>query len=340
LVNEATRIYALNFDYDGTTSSITTLGDLDVLDKGLGKSLDTTVGTSGDFANLAALQAATIASGKFVTCKAEGLFRLAGAPAGEVTANFTQSSLTGAAIVKNLIERIGFTTSDYVNSTFTDVDSDNSSSQELYVEDSSTVQKLAVEIMSGIGGYLISDTDNKLRVGIFKSPDSGTSVKTFKQDSVIDLSTFKSKDSGQGVPPKQIKLNYKKNYKVIADNNFAGSVIGTSDQLLYNTKYRELASVENEAVSRKHPNAPIFEIDTHFVNETDTQTELTRQENLRQIDRQFFEFSTYDLTPLNLGDIVTLQIDGRFDLSSGKKTVILGKEINLRKSKIKYIVLG
>lgn len=337
LLNEAKNIWGVMFDYAGATDSITSFDD--VKDEGLTKTKDTGVGTSGDVANLAALQAATITSGQYATCLAEGLYRFSGAPNGIVTCDFTHSTMTGAAIVKALIERIGLTSSDYVNSTFTSVDSDNGNAQEIYVEDDSTVLRLSLQIMSGMGGYIISDTDNKIRVGLLKNPADGTSVKTFDEYSAINLTRLESKDPGKGIPPRQIKLNYRKNYTEFSDSEFAGAVTDTT-RLLLGNQWRQVVGDENGKIARKHPNAPIFEIDTHFVSEANALTELSRQETLRQTDRDFYQFATYDLTPLNLGDVITLQIDGRFDLSDGFKSVIVGKNIELKKSRIVYTVWG
>lgn len=333
LVNETLLIYGLNFDYTGATDSISSITS--VLDSGLALTLDTSVGTSGDVANLAALQAATITAGQYATCLAEGLFRLASSPDGVVTVNFTQDTLTGAGVVKALIERIGYTSSAYINSTFTAVDSDNSNNQELYDDSGRQVLDLSTEIMNGMGGYIIADTDNKFRVGLLKDPASGTSQKTFTE--VINLQRIQSKDDGKGIPPKQIKLQYKKNYTPLEDGAFAGAVTDTQRLLLKN-QYLETAGNTNQSIERKHPTAPIFNIFSHLVTEANAITERERQETLRQTERDFYSFTVSDLTPLNLGDVITLQIAGRFNLSSGKKAVIVGKEINLLNSTITYLV--
>lgn len=336
LVNESSRIYALNFDYLGGTEPVATITT--VYDEGLAKTLDTAIGTSGDFANLAALQGATIGAGKYATCVAEGLFRFSGAANGVVTAAVTQTASQSAAdIVKSLIERIGFTSSDYVGASFTALETANSSAHELYHGSDETVLTLCNEILEGIGGYLISNTDNKFEVGRLENPDSGISAHTFDQYNTFDLQIIGSEDPGKGIPPKQIKINYKKNYRPMQDSEFAGAVT-PSDRLLLGPEYKESVGSVSENIEAKHFNPPIFVFNSHFTTEANADTERSRQETLRQAERRFYSFNSDDPVSLNLGQIVTLEID-RIGLSSGKKVVIMGKELN-KTNLVTYLVWG
>lgn len=337
LLNESKLIYGFNFDYSGDPDSISTLGDQDALDQGLGKTLDTGVGTSGNTADLSSLQSASISAGEFATCTSLGLMRFQGSPNGVVTANLTQSTMSGSDIVKALIERIGFTSSDYVGSTFDAVDADNSDAQELYVSDESTVLNLASEIMNGMGGYLIANTDNKFEVGLLKDPDSLTSVYTFEEDFIQDFEVIRTKDKGEGIPPKQIKITYRINHNPMSDSEFAGGVDDT-DRLLYGLAYSESAGSINEKILRKHAIAPIFTFKSHFTNETDANTERSRQETLRQVEKGFYSFSTSDLTTVQIGECITLKFEGRMGLTSGQKFVIMGREIE--DNSITYLIWG
>lgn len=336
-VNESSRIYALNFDYAGATEGVASIAA--VYDEGLAKTLDTGVGTGGNVANLAALQAASITAGQYATCVAEGLFRFSGAANGVVTASVTQAATrNGAEIVKDLIERIGFTSSDYVAASFTTLGTDNNSDMEIYCDKDTTVLSLISEILNGYGAYLIVNTDNKFQVGRLTNPTAGSSVHTFDQWSIQNLKIVSSRDPGEGLPPKQIKINYKKNYRPLADSEFAGGVTETN-RLLLGSEWKESVGLENENVVAKHFNPPIFVFDSHFTDEGDADDEVDRQNTLRQLERKYYSFDTSDLTPLNIGDIVTLE-NPRISLSSGKKVAIMGKDILLKKSRISYLVWG
>jgi len=338
LVNEASRIYALNFDYSGNTEAVTSIES--VLDNGLEKTKDTTVGTSGDVADLATLQSATIAPGKYITCLAEGLIRLEGNPEGVVTVNFTESTMTGGDLIKSMVERIGLTSGDYNSDSFDQLDIDSPGYQQLYDDLGETVYDLSQSVIDGMGGYLIANIQNEIEAGIFKTATGMTSERTYDASNSHDIKTLKSRDHETGLPPKQIKINHSKNYSPIDESQFAVSVTQTS-RIRQSNEWLEVAGNVDENLKRKHPKAPVYAINSHFTSDSDASTELTRQETLKQNDDQtFYEFTTTDLYGITLGKAVTLQIDGDPDLDSGLLGVVMGKEYNLSDSTITYIIRG
>ena len=331
LVNSSTLIYGLNFDYDGNTAAISSVAG--VYDEGLALNFN------ADYADLVALQAATVGPGNYATCLAEGLIRLHATPNGVVTVDYTEATRTGADIVKNLIERLGFTSGDYLNQSFIDVDAANSDPQEVYIDNKATVLEIANEIMAGMGGYIISNVDNQIEVGLLLDPATQTSLATFDKWTTIDLKTLESRDPGKGIPPKQVNLSYRENYYPMSDSEFAGATTDAR-RLFLRERYRVSEGLVNENVDRKHANAPIFDIVSKFVDVNDAASERARQELLRQEERNFYTFRTSETTPLDLGDVITIQNDERFDLTDGLKVVIMGKEINFARSTVTYTVWG
>lgn len=337
LLNEVSYIYGFNFDANGNGVACTTIHS--VWDQGVLKTIDTTVGTSGDVANLAALQGATIASGKYITCKALSLIRFAGIAAGLVTCSVTISSRSAGGIVENLLQRKGFnSTDDYVASTFTALDALNNTAQEFWTDSDTTYLEAATQVLNGIGGFLIVNNQNKFEVGRLNDPTSGSSVFDFEKYQILSIDKMGTKDEGSGVPPKQIKVEFNKNYAVMNDSDFAGSVTLTH-RLNYSDDAKESVGATSSTILAKHSNAPIFTISAHHTTEANAAAEVTRQETLRQTQRNFYSFTTSEMTPLRLGDIVTITAP-RMNLSTGKKVIIMGREIDLKRSRITYLVWG
>lgn len=91
-VNTADTMFQLT---DGDVGS---MQSIDVLrDNGVRQTKDTAIGTGGDFATYAALKAATIGTGKWATCLAEGWARMQAAPTGVVT--FDGTGILGGTYV-------------------------------------------------------------------------------------------------------------------------------------------------------------------------------------------------------------------------------------------------
>lgn len=104
-INKSALVYQL---HDGAIQSVDA-----VRDGGLALTLDTSVGTSGDVTDYATLAAATIGTGKYVTCLALGLLRVKTAPTGALTVDFKGGKLGGAYVshgsdvVKGLLQADG-----------------------------------------------------------------------------------------------------------------------------------------------------------------------------------------------------------------------------------------
>lgn len=337
LLNSSSLIYGVNFDFDGDTDSISSINE--IRDNGVILTIDNLVGSSGDVSDLATLQSSTITPGRYITCLSEGLFRLGSNPSGIITCDVTESNSTPGDIVKSLLERVGLTSSDYIDSDFVSLNSILPYNIEIYVDSDDSVIDVCNELLSDLGAFIFTNSENKISVGYLKNPDNFQSVKTFDDYSVIDFSTIRSRDEGDGVPPKQIKLFYKKNYKQFSDSDFAGSVTPENRELYIN-EFKINESNINSNIDLKHHNAPIFNLYSHITNLTDSNTELSRQVTLRQKERNFYSFKTYDDEVLNIGDIIEIKNSKRFDLSSGKNVIILGKEIEFSKSLVTYIVWG
>lgn len=96
-INSSRLLYAVSYDKDGDRTSVDSLS---VYVGGVEWTSD------GDYADLAALDAASITTGRYSTCLAEGLFKLGSSPPGEVTCDIVESGTSADNQLPRLIERL------------------------------------------------------------------------------------------------------------------------------------------------------------------------------------------------------------------------------------------
>jgi hypothetical protein len=96
-VNASSLIYAVNFDASGNTAAVSSFDA--IYDQGV------SITIAADYANLAALQGATIPTGQAATCIAEGLFRMERI-FGLVTCDVTESATAADNKLPRVLERI------------------------------------------------------------------------------------------------------------------------------------------------------------------------------------------------------------------------------------------
>lgn len=338
LLNSSTLIFGCNFDKDGNTKAIQLVNA--VYDNGVELLF------YANYADLASLVAASIPSGYYGSCYNEGLIKPSSSPAGTLTADITEGSTaaqrTAAQITRRILEERGsYTSSNYESAAFTSMDTLDSSVCGIYVTDSTSILDACVAVLDGVGGVLYVTEDDKFTVDLLRDEDDDASVETFinKHLSLIDRIT--SKDPGNGIPAKQTKVWYRKNYTKQTASEIAGSVSDVR-RLFVENEERSVVSSENLAVVTKHPNAPIIEFHTLLTNESNAITANTRRNTIYSQERDWFRIRvplTETSVIRQLNDVVTIQVD-RFRLNLGKKFRIMGRILYFAKPYVEYVVWG
>lgn len=177
LVDSAQLIYQLN---NGRIKSVSA-----VYDKGVALTADSTsgspdAGTAKDAATYAALEALSVAAGKYVTCLAEGYIKLGSTPAGTVTCDFAGDALGGAFIstTGTILRRLITTSTTLVDPTdlytqsFTDMEllQTDDIGYWMGTDNDETVAEIIAKLMRGVGGWGGFRRDGKFELRVFRTP--------------------------------------------------------------------------------------------------------------------------------------------------------------------------
>lgn len=361
LVNSSSLIHLCNFDSTGNPIAVTTISNVRLNGNAAAVTLDTSIGGAGpldpgDFATIADLAAATIASGKYATCLAKGAIRFNNLAPNEivtmdVTEGSTSADRTVAQICKRLIkDRAGKVDGDFVSASITALDTAQSSVFGIYVTDNTKVVDCCFELLEGAGAYLVNDEEGKIEFGRLEDPSGGISVRDFEEDDIIveeigTLEQIPSQDPGYGIPPWKCITNARKHYRVFSETEFAGAVSVADRELLL----KEFRKVSNETTSilSDHPLSPILEFTSLMDSLTDAATENARQLALRapftfngkETLRRFWKLTVQEPVVYNLGNVITINTD-RFNLNNNRKFVIIGYQLFFEKLRTNYFIWG
>jgi hypothetical protein len=346
-VNTSSLIYACNFDSDGNTKAVDSIDA--VYYNGAEISIDTSVGTSGDVADLAALQSATIATVKYATCKDEGLIRLGTNLIGTITADITEGDTaadrTAAQIVKRILDdRTEGGSSTCATATFSALDTANSSVCGIYINSERSVIDCCTEVLQSIGAWMSSCRISGLyRVGRLEAP-TGTASRSVIEAEISSsasggIQRIASADGNNGIPFYRVNLSYKKNYTIMT-SGIAGSVqVNDEERLVFlENEYRKVTS-EDKSVQIKHLRAEEMDIPTLLVTQANAETEADRQLALRSARRDVIIIRLSDNDIVDIGQIVEIDIP-RFDMDGGKKFVVIGQIFDPNNGYIEYTLWG
>jgi hypothetical protein len=287
----------------------------------------------GDFGTLAALLAATVAPGEYVTCLALGLFRLGGSPALTVTADVTEDAadLSAAGVVSRILDTIGISSSDRDAATFTALGTFNSAPIGLYVDAETTALDLIGQVLGSIGGAIVSSADGLFQVFGLPATVAGSLPPELTLRDLAEGGTFSfgvGPDQA-GVPAWNVTLNYGKVWATMTEGQLAG-VVGVARRTYLASQWRQ-ATAQNAAVKIKNPLASQLTLDTLLASQSDAETEANRQLGLYSVRRDLISFPTaIDRAPYELGDRVTLTIP-RFGYDSGRAMSVVGRHVDADK---------
>ncbi len=331
-------IYAVNYNRSGNRDAVASFDDVYI------SGLSVAGGNKGDFATVAALQAASFPNG-WATCIAEGIFRLFLNPQGQVTCDVTGTTTTTGAIVKALLDERGATDTTtpgsgvrYDGGTLTGVGSIDDTSPYtvgLYSDDGRpTSLSFINQFLEGIGAFLVRKRNGILEAGIFDIP-SGTPVKDLYWDyELIDnndggIQKITSGDVGNGIPAYRVIVDYARFFERQTGGSVAGSVTDERRKRL-EKEYLSTNATDttggNTATQTYFLTSPELSFITTIVDKTDADTEATRLLGIYGLRRpsnklpELWRLSvvTDQASDLESNDVIRLFVPNRFDLDGGK----------------------
>lgn len=301
-----------------------------VYDKGLALT------PGADFATSTLLQAASPSAGTFITCLAEGMFRLGSSPAGIITADVTQgaavSDRTVAQIVKLIAIGAGLSSSEINAADITAMDVANSSVVGIYISDESSSQDLIDQLLNSVGGYCGFDSTGFLRVGVLTTPSGTPVVSLYEYDIHEGIERRQPKDNG--IPIYRVSLNHTKIYTV-QPNDIAGAV--TTPTRAYLAKEYRTAKSEDLTIKLQWLLSTDYSQDTLLTVESDAVAEAARQLALYKVRRDIFEVPVqseiFTENNLKFMDVINLEIP-RFGMDNGKLFMLVGYRYELASNKV------
>ncbi len=254
-----------------------------------------TTNAAGTYANSTDLLDDTLAParGTYKVYLAGGYFRIGSPPAGAITCDATQGTLSAdrtaaqqwSAVLARTGSSAGSTAGDWSASDVATLDGLNSAVQGYWTMDpSATFLAVLDKLANSVGAAWWPDANGLFRIARFDAP-SGSSTFTllssdFYKDNGPSLPTMN--DPGLGLPVYRVVLRHSRNYTV-QTTDLAGGV--TTDRR--GVLAQEWAKVTAEDVSVLTSNllAPATDEETLYTNAADAQTEADRRLALRKVQR-------------------------------------------------------
>jgi hypothetical protein len=330
-VNTSLLIYQPS---DGTLQSVDA-----VYDNGLA------ITAGADYATNALLQAATgLTASTYVTCKAEGMIRLASSPAGVVTCDVSQGTTsakrTAAQLLKVLALEAG--ASSVSASDVTAMDAANSAELGVWVTDNMSFVDVMDIIANSVGAAYYFDNLGELRMAILTIASSPEALAV-PEHYVLDLERITARDNN--VPPFSITLNHTKNNNVMT-TGVAGAVTIARRAFLaepFRSSIAVDASVKNKYLLAKELVRDTAIVDTANIAGGPAAVEATRVLNLYKTGPNIYEITVpLDIiqgTFLPLLSVILLT-NSRFGMASGRYFRLIGLDMELSTNKAMLTVWG
>lgn len=279
----------------------------------------------GDYANLAALDAAVIPAGDYATCLAQGCFKLGSSPVGQVTFDAIGDNVGGsttdtATLVKRISSDVGLLT-DFDTASFTALTSLNNSVNGIYEPEQVSISEALTKLMNSIGAFYTFDRSGNMTVGRIDAP-SGVPAAVFTK---VEILSFVRKPTV--IPNWRIKLGYRPNLRNLSQSELASSLLPGGASASLNSsltdEFRYVVS-EDSAVKTAHLLAIDQEIQTTLDDQTAAQTESDRLLTMFKVARDVYTVKV-KTQPLSrkLGEVIEIT-HSRYGLSGGKLFTIVG----------------
>lgn len=296
-----------------------------------------------NYATSALLLAASITSGQFATCLAEGMFRVNFVLDGEVTAD-VDGDKTGGVFVEtkaDIIRRIisvagGIGDAGLYLPAFDAFADAQPAPVGLWVDHNSTdLVYDAIAKLIGVGAWAGFRRDGLFEVGQFDAP-SGAPYARFDKTDIIDLRRERL-PTDLSPAPWRWRVPYAQNWTVIAQP--ADSVSAAQRSFLAE-EFRYAVS-ESEAIKVDHPMALERTVDgVSYRDQADAQTEANRLLDLYRRSASLYRI-TVGLIGMKLGIGKTIFVTyPRFDLAAGRLLRIVEINEDARARTVELLVYG
>lgn len=318
-VNTSKLTYQVN---DGTVQSIPLVYD---------GALALTPGA--DYATSALMLAAAPGVGTFITCLAEGYFRLGGAgPASLVTADVIQGATaadrTAAQILRQLAMRAGVDSLFISASDVVDMDFLNSAEVGIWIDDSGvSTQSAMSQIAESVGGWYGFDGVGDFRMGILSVP-TGTPVLSLRDYHFKNqLERRPARDNG--IPVWRVVVEHTRVWAVQTSGVLGAVTPAMRAYVERETRKAEQVYVE---VLLKHLLAGEMTAPGLLTNVTDGNTEALRLLELYKVRRDVIDVpisvDVLPAVPLLFMDVIELTTNS-FGLDDGKLFRLIGIRLEL-----------
>lgn len=293
------------------------------------RGLSLTPGTN--FATSALLQAASPAVSTYVTCLAEGYFRLGSTPAGQITADVSQgagaANRTVGQIIKQLALNAGLSAGEISSADVIELDAAAPQTVGIWLSDESSFAQAMDAVVASVGAYYGFDGAGVLRLGRVTAP-SGLPVFTLYISNTLE-GFERRPPRDNGVPIWRVVLGHTKIWTT-QPSDLAGAV-STATRAYLAEPVRK-AKAEDASIKTQWMLAGTVEEETLLTVAAEAATEATRRLNLYKVRRDIFDTPiSLDLLSANnlkLGDVISLQLN-RFGLDAGKSFRIIGIRLAL-----------
>ena len=300
-----------------------------------------------DYPNNAALQAATVPSGNYATCFAEGLFRLNTTIDGQITADVTEGATAGLRTAGQIIKRIALAAglgADEISATdLVTLDAQQSATVGIHLTGEVTAREAISLVAESIGAFAVFDSQGVLRMGRLSEP-TGAPPLILNDGQVLDIQRQAQRDGD--LPNYLVTLNHTRNWTV-QSSDIAGSVSADRRNFLKDEFRRTYA--EAPSVKLKHKLSPAITASSLLVDEDNAtdgpaQAEASRLLALYRVRRDLLEVKLHIDVIRNIGlpglmTIIQLN-SSRPGITPGSLFWVLGFRLELRQRRVALLLWG
>lgn len=312
--------------HDGSVQAIPA-----VYDRGAAKSFH------ADYADYAALAAASVPSGKFATCRALGIFRVNEILDGSVITADVQGdnqggfvSMTSAIVRRWLLRVSDLTAADLYTPSFDNLASTQPAPVGYTIgpDDDVSIADVIADLMHGIGGWGGFRRNGLFEVRRFGAPAT-TPVAYIDRPAIMSCKR-QPLPTGIMPPPFRQRIPYDRNWT--GQTDVAGVV--SAERRAYLAGQFRLAEASAQSIKTDYPSAQDPEPrQTYFRDKADAEAEALRLLNLYRVERALYRLELpRQALHFNLGDTINITYD-RWDLSVGRNMRIVEMNENVQRPK-------
>lgn len=314
LVDPTNLIYQV---HDRLTSAI-----FAVRDKGVALSADGNVTT-------VSILTTSVSAGTYVTSLSTGVFKLGASPSGLITADVRGDAVGGyvsttAAIARRIVTSrlTGQQLSDPEDldvASITALVSSQSATVGIAINPGRTTADVLDDLLIAIGGFWYFTRTGKFALGRLESPADLISTRTVITDEISSANPLRRTGA---VPSWRRRVAWKQLGIAQSPDALAGGV--SDDDRAFYSQISRFSEASDSSIRTTHKLAQDKVTPSLFAASADAEEEASRLLTLHKVTRHFYEVGVVDsMFQFSLAQVITLTYS-RFDLTSGKKFIVVG----------------